>query len=122
MRNLIVLVVFLIGIGGLIFWLWSDQAPNNNENFAELSTTTEGSDRERRADRDPALNEVEISVDENGLVIDRLYGTQLDLLVTRNEVKDVAVLDGIMTFSELEEGNWNFKAINLEQYIQQYLK
>jgi len=122
MRNLIILAVFLLGIGALIFWLWSDKSDHTSE-FANLTTQTAPAETKRAVEtRDPALNEVEITVDENGLVIDRLYGKQLDLLVTRNEVKDVAVLDGIMTFSELEDGSWSFKAINLEQYIEAYLK
>ena len=115
MRNLIALAVFLIGIGALIFWLWS-----GTDGSQDLSTVQ--TQIERPVERDAALNEVEITVDENGLVIDRLFGKQLDLLVTRNEVKDVTVLDGIMTFSEKEDGNWNFKAINLDQYIDSYLK
>lgn len=113
----------LLGVGALIYWLWSGGDEKNEAvDFATMAPATEDVSRARPGDADPALSEVEISVDANGLVIDRLYGKQLDLLVTRNEVKDVSVLDGIMTFSELEEGNWNFKAINLEQYIEQYLK
>lgn len=119
MKNVLVLLVFLIGIGGLIFWLWSDKS----ETVPDLATIeTETVAEKRPVEKDPALSEVEISVDENGLVIDRLYGKQLDLLVTRNEVKDVAVLEGIMTYSEYENGAWAFKALNLEQYIQEYLK
>ena len=116
MRNLIALAVFLLGIGALIFWLWSG-TDGNQQDLSTVQTQVE-----RPVARDAALNEVEITVDDNGLVIDRLYGKQLDLLVTRNEVKDVTVLDGIMTFSEREDGKWNFKAVNLEQYIDSYLK
>ncbi len=121
MRNLIVLAAFLLGIGVLIWWLWTDQG-QPTQNLSEITPTVETTERQRPAATDPTLNEVEISVDENGLVVDRLYGKQLDLLVTRNEVKDVSVLDGIMTFSELENGKWSFKAVNLEQYIEAYLK
>lgn len=123
MRNLIVLALLVVGVGGLIYWLWSGSGQNEEVvDFAAMAPATEDTGRARPGEADPTLSEVEISVDSSGLVIDRLYGKQLDLLVTRNEVKDVAVLDGIMTFSELEDGNWNFKAINLEQYIEQYLK
>ena len=119
MKNVIVFAVFVLGMGGLIFWLWSDKESSGQEApVIKTETTT----KERPVEKDPALSEVEISVDENGLVIDRLYGKQLDLLVTRNEVKDVAVLEGIMTYSEFENNAWNFKALNLEQYIDAYLK
>ena len=119
MKNILVVVLFLVGIFGLIFFLWSD----NDTEVTDLGTVqTETVAEKRPVEKDPALSEVEISVDESGLVIDRLYGKQLDLLVTRNEVKDVAVLEGIMTYSEYENGAWNFKALNLEQYIDSYLK
>jgi len=133
MKNLLVLLSFLVGIGFLIAWLWSDTSEDktlkqivtqaeNQENTGKKTKTKGKVENSKVAVRsNTSLSDVEIS-DDNGLVIVKLYGKKINQRVTENPVKDIQVYDGVLTFSEKKDGHWNFKAVNLEQYINQYLK
>lgn len=116
MRNLLFLLLFLILIGGLIFWLWSDRGDEKTleEALADKQVTTEDQRGVPRID----LDEVEIAYDENGLVLQTLYNQEVNLTLSTNPVRNVEVYDGIMTYQEQTDGQWNFRSYNLAQYIE----
>lgn len=120
MRNLLFLLLFLILIGGLIFWLWSDGGDEKTleEALAEKQVQTEESTGVPRID----LDEVEIAFDENGLILKTLYNREVNLTLTTNPVRNVEVYDGIMTYQEQINGQWNFRSYNLAQYIEANFK
>lgn len=119
MRNLIFLVLFLTLILGLVFWLWSDRGDEKTleEALAETAIIpqTQGV---RRVD----LDEVEIAYDENGLILKTLYNRAVNLTLSTKPVRNVEVYDGIMTYQEMENGQWNFRSYNLAQYIEENFK
>lgn len=119
MRNLIFLVLFLVLVGGLIFWLWSDRGDEQTleEALAEkaIATKTQGV---RRIN----LDEVEIAYDENGLILKTLYNREVNLTLSTKPVRNVEVYDGIMTYQEKDSDQWNFRSYNLAQYIEENFK
>ncbi len=133
MKNILVLLSFLVGVGFLIAWLWSDNSNNKtlkqHVNEAEISSKKDNlikkkeNKKEEKVSVRPInkLGDVEI-LDDDGLIIETLYGQKISQRITNNPVKDIQAYDGVLTFSEKDGDHWNFKAINLEQYIQQYLK
>lgn len=119
MKNIIILIVFLLGISFLIYWLWSDKPDDQSLKQIIAEEQAQPKVPVRPV---PNLDEVEIAIDENGLVLKKLYNQDIDVIVTDSEVKNVEIYDGVMTYSELEGDNWNFKAVNLQEYIDEYLK
>ncbi len=116
MRNFLFLLLFLFLIGGLIFWLWSDRGDEKTleEALADKQIVTE-----EVADKPVIdLDEVEIAYDENGLVLKTLYNRDINLTLSTNPVRNVEVYDGIMTYQEQSNGQWNFRSYNLAQYIE----
>jgi phage pi2 protein 07 len=117
MRNLIFLVLFLCLIAGLIFWLWTDRGDEQTleEALADKQVSTE-----MNANEIPQIDmdEVEIVYDENGLVLKTLYRQEVNLTLSTNPVRNVEVYEGIMTYEEQTNGQWNFRSYNLAQYIQ----
>ena len=141
MKNFITLFLFLILAGGLVYWLWNGGAQDENvvvqEIYFDQEVDLEAELVETRAvplargadeNQDLDLNAVEFIVDDRGLVLHKLYGEEVDLIITDNESKDVTVYDGILTYSENVEvdtekpDKWEFKAVNLDAYIEQYIK
>lgn len=116
MRNLLFLLLFLILIGGLIFWLWSD---NGDEKTLEEALADKQMATEEVSDKPVIdLDEVEIAYDESGLVLKTLYNRDINLTLSTNPVRNVEVYDGIMTYQEQTNGQWNFRSYNLAQYIE----
>ncbi len=120
MKNILILIAFLLGISFLIYWLWSDK--NEEQTLAQIIAQEESQRTKVPVRPTPNLDEVEIAIDENGLTLKKLYNEDIDVLITGNEVKDVEIYDGVLTYSELENENWSFKAVNLQEYIDQHLK
>ncbi len=120
MRNFLFLALFLLLIGGLIFWLWSDRGDEKTleQALAEKGAITEESKGIKRID----LDEVEIAFDENGLIIHKLYNQEVDLTLSEKPVRNVEVYDGIMTYEEQNDQQWNFRSYNLAQYIEDNMK
>lgn len=124
MRNLVFLVAFLVLIGFLIFWLWSDKDENQTleQAIATQQATEEVSETDPTSVQRVNLDEVEVAYDDNGLVIKTLYNQPVDLTLSTNPVRNVEVYDGVMTYQEQLDGNWNFRSYNLGQYIEANLK
>ena len=120
MKNILIIVAFLSGIGALIFWLWSDRP--EDKTLQQIVSEEQALRTKIPVRSVPDLNQVEISIDENGLTLKKLYNKEVNALITSNEVKDAQVSNGILTFKERENGKWVFKAVHLEQYIEKYLK
>ena len=120
MRNILFLIVFLLLIGGLIFWLWSDRGDEKTleEALAEKQVSVEEPQGVPRID----LDEVEIAYDENGLIIQKLYNQEVNLTLSTKPVRNVEVYDGIMTYQEQDNGQWNFRSYNLAAYIEANLQ
>lgn len=119
MRNLVFLVLFLCLIGGLIWWLWSDRS---EEQTLQQVVSQQQAGTERSGVPKVDLDEVEIAYDENGLFITKLYNKDVDLTLSEKPVRNVEVYDGVMTYQEQTDGNWNFRSYNLGQYIEANLK
>ncbi|NCP67142.1 hypothetical protein GW756_03255 [bacterium] len=120
MRNLLFLALFLLLIGGLIFWLWSDRGDEKTleEALADKQMTVQ----EQGVPRID-LDEVEIAYDENGLILKTLFNREVNLTLSTSPVRNVEVYDGIMTYQEQDvNGQWNFRSYNLAQYIEENFK
>jgi hypothetical protein len=115
MRNFVFLVLFLILIGGLIFWLWSD---NGDEQTLEQALADKQMITETQGVPRIDLDEVEIAYDENGLILKKLFDREVNLVLSEKPVRNVEVYDGIMTYQEQDNGQWNFRSYNLAQYIE----
>ncbi len=116
MRNLLFLALFLVLIGGLIFWLWSD---NGDEQTLEQALAGKQIAVEEQGVPRIDLDEVEIAYDENGLILKTLFDREVNLVLSKKPVRNVEVYDGIMTYEEQANGQWNFRSYNLGQYIEQ---
>lgn len=145
MKNILTLI-FILGLGGLaVYFLWYEKDPEPTEVVSDIyldqtidleeqtiETRTvplpRGEAQVPATQKELDLNAVEFVVDDRGLILHKLYGQEVDLIITDNQAKDVTVYDGILTYSEntkpLEEGadQWEFKAVNLDAYIEAYLK
>ncbi len=120
MKNIVILIVFLLGVAALIYWLWSDN--QEEQTFQQVIEEYKDDPAKVPVRPVPSVDEVEIAIDENGLLLKKLYNEELNIRVTDKEVKDVEVFDGILTYSEYSDQTWSFKAVNLLEYIDQYLK
>lgn len=120
MRNFIFLVLFLLLIGGLIFWLWSDRGDEKTleQAITEQQEVTIPSTGLPKIN----LDEVEIAYDETGLILQKLFNKEVNLTLSQKPVRNVEVYDGIMTYQEQSDGNWNFRSYNLGQYIETNMK
>jgi hypothetical protein len=115
MRNLIFLALFLVLVGGLIFWLWSD---NGDEKTLEQALAEKQIEVEAQGVPRIDLDEVEIAYDDNGLILKTLFNREVNLVLSEKPVRNVEVYDGIMTYEEKDNGQWNFRSYNLGQYIE----
>lgn len=118
MRNAIFLALFLLLIGGLIYWLWSDK---DDEQTLEQAIAQQEMPAQTGVPKID-LEEVDIFYDDNGLVLAKLFNQNVDLVLTTNPVRNVEVFEGIMTYEEQIDGAWNFRSYNLAQYIEVNLK
>ena len=119
MRNLLFLVLFLFLVGGLIFWLCSDLG---DEKTLEQALAEKQMMVEKQGVPRIDLDEVEIAYDENGLILQTLYNREVNLTLSTKPVRNVEVYDGIMTYQEQDNGQWNFRSYNLAQYIEENFK
>lgn len=120
MRNLIFLALFLVLVSGLIFWLWSDRSEEKTLQQAILTQQSEVPQIKGVPVID--LDEVDIDYGDKGLTINTLYNQDVNLTLTENLVRNVEIYQGIMTYQEKTNGQWNFRSYNLGQYIEDNLK
>lgn len=123
MKNLLVLLLLIVGVGALIWWLWSGKSTPEDQSVNATSAASEAAERKPVSPSKSAQTDFKIVIDDqNRLVLEKLNGVDVNIIVTENETKDAAVMDGLLTYSEKVNGAWSFRALSLDEYIARYME
>ncbi len=125
MKNLLVILLLVFGVGALIWWLWSGkgvETPPTAPVVQQQVQTPEPQPREVQPSK-ASQKRAQVVIDPyKGLIIEKLDGKDINLVVTPNPTKDATVMDGILTYSEKIDDQWSFRALQLDEYVQKYMR